>query len=150
MANLAKPLLRYRLSSNSVSSLARKRIIERDNAHKLIYSKKLSQIGLIPTEEELDIHRKICTGKPNINIEFLEKVENWLNKIKNKNSVFDKNELNKLLNKYWFKICKKYTSFGYENSFKRYKNSGLSKLFDTSLKDLSKFFIRALLKRNIK
>jgi glycosyltransferase involved in cell wall biosynthesis len=114
VGNLQKFLIRYRLHSNSLSQKS----IELINKNiQDIISYQLNELGIEPTEKELELHRQLGTYHYNFtnqNGNYIQAVENWLNKLKDANQKsgrYDSSHFHEVLTDRQFHLYSKYIEF---------------------------------------
>jgi len=143
-ANLPEILLYYRMHPANISKLkSDKQKIGASNAR----LNMLKKLGIIPTDEELEIHASLKAGR----IEggaFLERSEQWLNKLIETNrgkKIFEEGALKKVVANRWLHVCKNNTKLGL-SAWKKFWRSDLSKNLDTKREwpILLKFFLKTL------
>lgn len=126
MANISKPLLKYRIVENSISREANKNLRERYLIHKKIFNSYLEELGIQNSDKENKLHFNVSLNKRiKENKICFEELENYFNKLitANKNKrIFDNLEMRKTLGKRWLlnvyyrkkisKIFSKYFLYG--------------------------------------
>lgn len=105
MANLSKPLLKYRVLENSITREANKNYEQRYNVIKKIFERYLIKLDMKNSEEENRLHfdLSVNTRIKEANIDFFI-LKNYFNKFLRANSkreYFDNAELKKILGKKW-------------------------------------------------
>lgn len=105
-ANLKDILLSYRLHDSNASSL---RAEEHRVANADILKRQLSEIGVVPTDEEIDLHMCLYWGPYEHERSFVIRAEKWLLKLIEANKrerYFDSGALRRELRKVFFKVCR--------------------------------------------
>jgi len=117
-SNLPQALLYYRLHSNSnrVSVQFRSEQILQD---KRIHGKLLNKIGILPTDNEIQLHEIICSGTRHVlNKETIIFADKWLNNIKHSNLrtlVYPPHFFSISIATRWYRICQ--LGILYSNSY---------------------------------
>ncbi len=105
MANLSKPLLKYRVVDNSITREANKNLEERYLVHKKIFNTYLEELGIQNTDEENKLHFYIAINERIKEHEIcFEELENYFNKLITANQnkkIFNSLEMKKVLGKKW-------------------------------------------------
>ncbi|WP_337045202.1 glycosyltransferase family 2 protein [Emticicia sp. 17c] len=104
VAILPKILVDYRIHTNNISSVQQQRS---EQTVKLNHRLQLQNLGLVPDEDEINLHYHIAFRKAD-DMTFLQQTETWLQKISNQNKVskrFDTQALNYILAHRWLKVC---------------------------------------------
>jgi len=108
-AILPKILLRYRLHRKQVGQE------KSDQQHisvAKIHKKLLEKIGINCSNEELELHEKLCTGTYDFTKGFMNRVDKWFAKILNSNNrkkLFEEKALKVVLSSRWLSICLMHT-----------------------------------------
>lgn len=148
-ANLSKPLLIYRKHSDSMCS---KEAPEQNINTRAIRLKILTDLSIIPADEEIDLHQAICKFKIKPDVNFISQSHNWLLKIKKANDVakvYQEEALKKILADKWLVICSLCSSLGLI-SYKIFNDSELQKGAKYDWRDnlrIVKFILKCLIKR---
>ena len=101
LANIAEPLLRYRVHAGSVS---RRHLQEQEATGRRIQEEALSRLGLAPDEQELFVHRRVATGGPAGEALPLRDVGAWLEKLLRSNEergVYSRDVFERQLARVW-------------------------------------------------
>ena len=84
-ANLPEVLIRYRIRETNSDRVERRK---KRNAILLeIYTRALNQVGLTPTQDEIELHRALGQFQFEPGLDFLVKTEQWLRKLRDANRV---------------------------------------------------------------
>ncbi len=130
MANIPRVLLKYRTHDQSESS--RWHSIQNQNLNNL-RRKKLADLGLAVSDENLALHAQIAVCPKGSSEEFLIRAEEWLAKIYEvnaKSEIYDKNVLGEELASFLFVLCfQARFTVGLRKAFKISRNSTLSHFF---------------------
>lgn len=141
LCNLQQTLVKYREHSSNTSRTNSKTV--ENTVHKIM-SYQLENIGIYPTEKELELHYRIGQLKVKSGNLFLEEVESWLFKIYNANKVaqyYDSSSLEKVIAERWLHICSLVCKLDMK-SWKMFEQSSLSNLCNFSYRDKTKFFLK--------
>lgn len=143
--NLPEVLIKYRKHQCGISSQQKE---AQDQSINKIISWQLFNLKIIPNSEELEIHRTnyFYSGKNAVN--FIEKREKWMEKVKEanlKNKYYPESVFSNTISKLWLKSCSSNANLGLW-IFKRFWQSPLKKINYANLKPIVKFFIKCLLK----
>lgn len=95
--NIPEVLLHYRIHKTSVGGKNRK---EQEEFVESVRLNQLKRLGIIPSEEQKDINRRIINWEFENTLEFVTKSDIWLYKLKKANEkthMFPKKEFNKVL-----------------------------------------------------
>lgn len=128
---LPKTLVDYRIHTSNISSVQQQRS---EIAVKLNHKIQLESLGILPSDEEVNLHYTIAFRKPE-NLAFLEKAADWLQRIETQNKItkrFDTKALRYILMHRWIKVCTSNKSLGL-GALKIYFKS---KLAEVSLRNL--------------
>jgi len=105
MANISKPLLKYRVVENSITREANKNLGERYLIHKKIFNTYLEELDIQNSEEEKKLHFYVSINERIKEHEIcFEQLEKYFNKIIDANKskkIFNNLELKKVLGKKW-------------------------------------------------
>ncbi len=126
MANISKPLLKYRIVKNSITREANKNPKERYLIHKKIFNSALEELGIQNSDEESKLHFNVSLYKRIKEHKVcFKQLENYFNKLiisNDKKNIFDNYELKKVLGKRWLvnvyyrkdirRFFSKYTLYG--------------------------------------
>lgn len=153
VANLPKPLLRYRLHSGSVTDTVwQSGREERFQALLTIHENQFSGMQIPITSEELHLHT--LTGEPRFidisdaadPIGFLEKAKQWLDHLSERlRSLYSEAAINSAFSEAWFNLCYSLLARDRRNVFELYKKSGWTEAAGSktiSLSDRLKMFFR--------
>ena len=105
IANIPEVLLLYRTHNDQAS---RRKLEEQDRIRKELRKTLLSRLQIIPTEEELELYKKLCIYEGAGSNETLDKISQWLEKLDAANDrthQYDAKILKKVLGGRWFIIC---------------------------------------------
>ena len=109
IVNIPNRLLNYRIVSTSITNCALKNMRERVNVMEKIYSVGLDDLGVIYTQDELDIHAEIALSSTLKHFQYTKKsVEKWLKKlieVNNKKKKHDINIFNQEIAEQYFRVC---------------------------------------------
>lgn len=112
--NIPRVLLKYRVHAGSMTCSDWK---EMDGKAALIAGRKLQQMGLNPTEDEMRFHRNIGRGE-SFHCQTMDQVhlaEKWLQQLKQTNEVkhvYDDEAFGEMLSLVWFRLCFHATHLG--------------------------------------
>lgn len=144
LANLPEVLLKYRLSSESVSSKSNKQ--QRDFTRK-IHEKYIGNLGIIPDSYDMELHNRIFSWSfDDLNAKTVDDLNEWLVKLDKANettSTYNKVSFKKVLGFWWLQICSENNKAGF-SPYQTFQNSPLRN-YVKSL-DKLKFTIRQCLK----
>lgn len=104
VAILAKTLVDYRVHSTNISSVQQQKS---ENAVKLNHRIQLENLGILPRDEEVNLHYNIAFKKAE-NIDFLLQTDDWLQRIDKQNKIskrFNTKALHYILAHRWIKVC---------------------------------------------
>ena len=105
--NLQKYLVDYRIHGGSVT---KKHAGEKLEKEKEVFQILFKQLGIVATEEEIELHLLIRNDRPITKIKTLKSIEGWLLKILKKNKelkVYNHQMLEKVTFNRWAKVCSK-------------------------------------------
>lgn len=145
MNNIQKSLVFYRSHGNQVTNVSNG---DQKNSAKKVRKNLLNELGVVFSQEEMDLHNQISQNEIERSKYFLKKVEEWLIKLKvanDKNEIFDKKGFNKILLDKWLLTCKYCANLG-SWSWKEFNNSPLHSGDMLSKKDKMILFIKCLIK----
>ena len=103
--NISKVLLKYRILETSITRQAEKKVRERFNIKKSIYTKVLSDFNIINTEEENKLHYLISSNQK----VHIDKVKKYFDKLQLDITLSTKEErrmFEKILGQMWIQIIK--------------------------------------------
>jgi hypothetical protein len=123
---LPKVLVDYRTHNSNSSQI---HSVKAEETVKLNHTNQIKEIGINPTEKEINLHYQIGLGKIDSINQLLE-IEEWFLKIQNHNlssQRFDNEALNFILAHRWTRICTQNPHFGL-NAVKIYFNSSFRKV----------------------
>jgi hypothetical protein len=146
LANLGEVLLRYRLHDKSVGRSRSAR--QRDCAYR-VRKMWLSKLGLQPTSDEMTLHQRISAGEVEVNTDFLERSQSWLQRLAEANTAcgaLPEVELLQELASRWFLVCNRTTRLG-PNVFRAYIHSPLSRHFPGRRVDVVALAAKSFLRR---
>jgi glycosyltransferase involved in cell wall biosynthesis len=104
VAILPKTLVDYRIHKTNSSLLGQQKS---EKAVKLNYKIQLESLGILPGDEEINLHYDIAFKKAE-NLAFLRKTDDWLQRLDNQNKIskrFDFKALHYILAHRWVKVC---------------------------------------------
>ena len=81
--------------------------LKSEKAVKLNHRIQLENVGILPSDEEIDLHYNIAFKKAE-SLEFLQQTADWLEHIDNQNKIskrFDAKALHYILAHRWIKVC---------------------------------------------
>ena len=117
VTNLQKYLLKYNVSKSSISQIANRNVLERDQKHILIHGHALAAIGMKPSMDELRLHRAISAYSP---YRFGDKAaffkaKEWLIKISDalvSANYIPRESLQQVMSYQWYVLCSKSSQLG--------------------------------------
>jgi len=144
-ANIGEVLLKYRLHDRNIGRLESD--VQLTSAGK-VRRKLFSQLGIKATEEEMELHDAISTGRFASDFVFLQQVLEWFAKLhhacrENRQPPYDKSE--KVLAQKWYQTCFISTSIGID-SFRLYYRSDLSSILPMPFIHRLVFLVRSIFK----
>jgi glycosyltransferase involved in cell wall biosynthesis len=101
LANLGSVLLRYRIHAGSVSRQHRD---VQEATMRWIHRERLSRLGLIPTDEELFVHRWLALDRPAGEVQSQLDVGDWLEKLlraNEKHGIYPRLAFEQILGQFW-------------------------------------------------
>ncbi|RYU94062.1 glycosyltransferase family 2 protein [Emticicia agri] len=104
VAILPKTLVDYRIHTTNISSVQQQKS---EKAVKLNYEIQLKNLGILPGDEEVNLHYNIAFRKAE-SLVFLQKTADWLQRIEEQNKItkrFDAKALHYILAHRWIKVC---------------------------------------------
>lgn len=104
VAILSKTLVDYRIHTTNVSSVQQQKS---EKAVKLNHRIQLENLGILPGDEEVNLHYNIAFRKAE-SLVFLQQTADWLQRIDNQNKIskrFDTKALRYILAHRWIKVC---------------------------------------------
>ncbi|MBA4854077.1 glycosyltransferase [Emticicia sp. BO119] len=111
VAILSKTLVDYRIHTANISSVQQQKS---EKAVKLNHQIQLENLGILPSDEEVNLHYNIAFRKAE-SLVFLQQTANWLQRISNQNKIskrFDTKALHYILAHRWIKVCTSNKSLG--------------------------------------
>lgn len=140
-------LFENRTLPTSVTATSSKKKNNRENYLFQIYRNEFHHFGIDVTQKILRDHLNIASNNINDSSDFLDQTQNWLDYLLRKNeetATYNKEVFRNLIKTYWFKVCTRSTSLGWE-SFRKYRKSDL---FTPAVgaKDISKLIVKCLIK----
>ena len=147
VSNIPKVLLRYRTHDESVSKKNSSAQMENSNRVRL---KLLKEMGINPAPAELDIHRRFIRPDYLNSKDFIDQLETWLGKLLSVNEkmrIYEQKSLAKIISSRWFNVCSANASLGFW-IFKKFWRSTLKKIKNGNFRQIIKFFIKCLLRKN--
>ncbi|MDD3012244.1 MAG: glycosyltransferase [Candidatus Gastranaerophilales bacterium] len=145
--NMQEVLLLYRMHAEQVSQ---HHLEAQSASSRKIMLSQLEDLGVKPTEEELELHKQIGTGKIQPSNEFVNRAENWLIKLKDinkKTSYYSESAFSYVVAEHWFLVCIKASKLGIW-SCRKFFYSPLSKKNNLSLKSKLKLVYKCLKQLN--
>jgi len=112
LMNLNEVLLLYRITPESLSHRNR---VSQIKVLELIYSEAFSRLGLSPTTEEMNIHKRIGAYDFEKSHEFIEEAGAWLLKLINANTmskVYQPDIFKNIIGRRWFSLCNESAQLG--------------------------------------
>lgn len=131
-ANLAEPLLWYRVHGASATSQQRQK---QEYIAGIIRKIQLNRLKINPSEQEFSLHQKIVHGARLDDHRELDEVEEWLSRIEDANNslqYFPRKEFQKQLGTLWYSACRSSTHLG--GIWSRFHRSKLSNEVNLTLK----------------
>ncbi|RFS13400.1 glycosyltransferase [Emticicia sp. C21] len=104
VAILPKTLVDYRIHTTNISSLQQQKS---EKAVKLNHKMQLENLGILPSDEEVNLHYNIAFKKAE-NLAFLQLTADWLHRINQQNEIskrFEPKALHYILAHRWIKVC---------------------------------------------
>ncbi len=104
VAILPKTLVDYRIHTTNISSVQQQKS---EKAVKLNHKIQLENLGILPSDEEVNLHYNIAFKKAE-NLASLQLTADWLQHIDNQNKIskrFDPKALHHILAHRWIKVC---------------------------------------------
>lgn len=101
---LPKTLVDYRIHTNNISSVQQQKS---EKAVKLNHRIQLESLGILPSDEEVNLHYNIAFKKAE-SLTFLQQTADWLQRIEDQNKIskrFDTKALRYILAHRWIKVC---------------------------------------------
>lgn len=146
MANIAEPLLRYRLHESNTAS--RHRIRQRDTVAR-IHRELLGWLNIVPTDDDLALHFSLAYRMSGVNQYLLDRIEDWLIRLRDANRAtraFPIEAFEHTLDFYWRKSCRSSSAPSYPKTV-RYWKSTFGHPWRGHLYEGIKLFIHAARKR---
>jgi glycosyltransferase involved in cell wall biosynthesis len=112
LANMPEVLLQYRVSHAQISQQHQS---AQQSASAQIYIRRLQQIGLSPSPDELTLHQHLFTGNLPKDQDFLQLIGAWLAKIEQANRqtrLYPPSDFELFLAKKWLHLCRKCAPMG--------------------------------------
>lgn len=126
--NLQKPLVHYRVHDGGVTKRKSKEMLTKE---KKVFKMQLLELGIDPTDRELDLHLLTRNDNPVSDIKTLQSIEIWLLKILGRNEdlkVYNHKMLIRVIFNRWLKVCYKASKLHFKMIY-RLLNSKLTFLF---------------------
>jgi glycosyltransferase involved in cell wall biosynthesis len=146
--NLPELLTTYRIHPASLSK--QKADLQAEVVSTILRS-QLKKLNIIPTDEELKIHRAHDTYRGNDIATFLASREKWLLRLMKENGEsgkYAKKTFNRVMTEAWLKTCKGNTALGF-STWNIFWRSPLSKnIRIKDIENLSKFLIKCVIKKD--
>ena len=139
VAILSQILVDYRIHATNISAIQEQK--SKDTVQ-LNHRIQLQNLGIIPDEEELQLHYEIAFGKAE-GLAFLEKTAAWLLTIEKQNKIskqFDRPALRYILKHRWLKVCTSNRALGIK-ALRIYFKSELSELNFRTLILIGKYLV---------
>lgn len=111
-ANIPEILLYYRVHNTQISSRKNQEQYANEKKIKLI---QLKNLGMEPTNDEIDLHLRLTRYEGPFTQEFISRAEQWIRKIQAQNKkvgIYPEPEFSTLLNDQWLKLCRGNTQMG--------------------------------------
>lgn len=140
VAILPKTLVDYRIHNTNTSSVQQQRS---EVAVKLNHKMQLESLGILPSDEEVNLHYTIAFRKPE-NLALLQKAADWLQHIETQNEItkrFDTKALRYILMHRWIKVCTSNKALGL-GALKIYFKSKLAELSLRNLFLMIKYVVK--------
>lgn len=144
--NIQKPLVRIRLHNDSICH-TKQHILKQKTLD--VYKNLINKLGIIPSEEELELHFALgeYSSLTNIN-NYVEKTENWLSKLIKgniSNNVYNSKNFNIMIDKIWFETCNQYIKNN-SGCWAKYNNPIFKKQIKYNHSHKRKIFYRSITK----
>lgn len=104
-ANIPEVLLHYRISKNQISNINRK---QQSISALRVRKQLLNSLNIYPNDEEIEIHESLAFKNYQDDNIYIEKVNEWLNKIMESNRIlklYQEPYFSNLVKRYWFEVC---------------------------------------------
>jgi len=147
VSNIPKVLLHYRMHDESVSKKNSSAQAENSNRVRI---RLLKEMGINPAPTELDLHRRFIRPDYLNSKDFIDQLETWLGKLLSVNEkmrIYEQKSLAKIISSRWFNVCSANASLGFW-IFKKFWRSTLKKIKNGNFRQIIKFFIKCLLRKN--
>lgn len=144
-ANINEVLVSYRIHQGNTSSLKKQQQIL---AIQQLQKNLVEQIGLSPSEKEVELHYQLVDENGNIDLAELNQIESWLIKLSEankKSNVFDQESFNHFCAFFYRRACLK-LDLGLKG-VSLFKQSKLSNYLDESMLSQMKYTLKAILKK---
>jgi len=141
--NLQETLVQYRIHKAGISM---RNEAEIENYLRIIVCRNLEAFGIVPTEEELFIQRKVDRCEGDNSLDFITEAENWLLKlidINDDHAVFDVDQFRKVVGEKWFYSCLAARKFGLD-AWMIFGNSKLRKFIRLNIYQYFGFLVSCL------
>lgn len=125
LASIPEVLYHYRRHATQVTSTQRER---QHHFARQIRLQQLEELGIQPSEDEIDTHEAICTWDLEGDQVWVEKTEKWLAKMKLTNvrkQKYPQEAFARVLSDYWFAVCTRNAHLGLW-AYRTFYNSQLS------------------------
>jgi glycosyltransferase involved in cell wall biosynthesis len=112
ISSVPEVLYLYRQHPSQVTKTQR---TQQDKFARQIRLRQLEELGLQPSEDEMDLHEAICTWQMDGDRSWVKKIEDWLVRLKStnlKNGKYPKNAFARVLAGYWFAACTRNARLG--------------------------------------
>lgn len=139
LSNLKEPLLEYRINNQGITQQAEKKIVFRDNQHKIIYKRIFKTLEINVSEKDLQLYREFVMKRSNLREVNMKDLNELLLTIKNAadNRAYNLKLLDQYIKRFFTDICtkNKITYFEWKDYYKKY----FPELFKWTLVDDLKF-----------
>ena len=145
LENLQEVLLLYRLHPGQMT---RRSEFSPDRMADKVRAGQISKLGIIPTEEELDLHFKMCRQEYQATFDFVARAEKWFLKLTNANAgtgIYPVERFELECARRWFFICTGSSNLGL-SVWSQYRRSSLKKFGSSSRFSQFKFALKCGLK----
>jgi glycosyltransferase involved in cell wall biosynthesis len=106
LANVPLVLLQYRLHESQRGAVGA--VTPKEQETSRVHALQLRALGIEPTPDELDLHRKIGRERFEPTKDFVERADIWLQRLRTANqssNIYAEPIFFTLLSRYWFRIC---------------------------------------------
>lgn len=147
VANIPESLYYYRDSDSSIMRSFDGAEERSFSIHRIIYEKSLRELGIIPTEDQLRVHRSIGSTQLFQSYQSFKKAFDWLLYLKKKNEnkkIYDPDAFSKIVGDIFFFLSKKSSQIGLRVFFYYLKAS--KKFYQAKPYPTTKLLVRCLIK----